>query len=136
MMARIAIGLLLLAATGCYTAGFTPAAGLKEVAVPVFTNRTLRREVEHDLTRHVRREVLESTPLQLADEGEARAVLRGAVVFGQGNVASYLYDNSDAAHDLSAHVGTTRKFQYWFRDPNKGPIFFNLSNAIAIDILP
>jgi Lipopolysaccharide-assembly len=65
---------------GCYSLGFEPEAGLEELAVPVFQNTTLRRNLEHDLTRHVRREVLETTPLQLGREGSAERVLRGRIL--------------------------------------------------------
>lgn len=64
---------------GCYNLGVEPVAGAGTIAVPVFTNRTLRREYEHALTRHVRREVLETTPLHLASESEADLILRGTV---------------------------------------------------------
>jgi hypothetical protein len=43
-------------------------------------------------------------------------VKRGTLVFGSGNIASYTYDNSDFKHDLSAHIGTTRNFQFMHRD--------------------
>jgi hypothetical protein len=66
----------------------------------------------------------------------AGGVKRGAVVLPTGNLASYTYDNSNAKHDLSAHVGTNRNFQFWHRDPMGGGAFFNTSNAIAIGILP
>lgn len=65
--------------SGCYHVGVTPVEGGETVAVPIFQNRTLRREVEHALTRHVRREVLEATPLHLAAEGDADLVVRGVV---------------------------------------------------------
>lgn len=65
--------------SGCYSVGVEPLAGLEELAVPLFENQTLRRGVEHDLTRAVRREVLETTPLQLAHEADAPAVLRGVI---------------------------------------------------------
>ena len=63
-------------------------------------------------------------------------ITRGAVTFATGNLASYTYDNSDAKHSLSAFIGTTRNIQHWFRDPLGGGALFNLSNAIAIAILP
>ncbi len=55
---------------------------------------------------------------------------------GAGNVATYTYDNSDAKHSLAGYVGTTRNFQYWFRDPAGGGAFFNTSNAMSIEIRP
>jgi hypothetical protein len=63
-------------------------------------------------------------------------LVRGAVTHGEMNTALYTYDNSDAAHSVSAYVGTTRNFQYWFRDPGGGGAFFNTSNAVSIAILP
>ena len=71
--------LALASLAGCYHVGVEPVAGAREIAVPTFENTTLRREVEVALTRHVRREVLEATPLHLEREGEAALVLRGAV---------------------------------------------------------
>ena len=61
---------------------------------------------------------------------------RGKVVSASGNLASYTYDNSILKRDLSAHIGSIRNFQYWYRDPMGGGAFFNTSNAIAIFILP
>jgi hypothetical protein len=63
-------------------------------------------------------------------------IVRGELVMGASNVATYTYDNSDAKHDLSAFAGTTRNFQHWFRDPMGGGALFNTSNAISIAILP
>jgi hypothetical protein len=58
------------------------------------------------------------------------------LVVASGNVARYVYDNSDAKHSLGAFVGGKRNFQYWFRDPAAGGAFFNLSNALSISIVP
>ncbi len=63
-------------------------------------------------------------------------LVRGVVVMGVGNAATYLYDNSDAKHSLAAFIGSTRNFQHWFRDPTAGGAFFNTSNAMAIAIAP
>jgi hypothetical protein len=59
-------------------------------------------------------------------------IVRGAVVQGVANSASYTYDNSNAKHSLSGFVGQTRNFQHWFRDPMGGGAFFNTSNALTI----
>lgn len=71
--------LVTLALAGCYQVGVVPMEGATSVAVPIFQNRTLRRELEHALTRHVRREVLETTPLHLAAEDDAALIVRGSV---------------------------------------------------------
>ena len=63
-------------------------------------------------------------------------ITRGSVIQAVGNVATYTYDNSDAAHRLLAFVDTTRHFQYWFRDPMGGGALFNTSNAMSIAVLP
>ncbi len=69
-------------AAGCYSLGYVPAPALAggRVAVPIFENRTLRRHLEHDLTRHVRRELLETTPLHLARSSDPGVpILRGVI---------------------------------------------------------
>jgi hypothetical protein len=66
----------------------------------------------------------------------AGGIVRGSVVTAVGGLATYEYDNSDAEHWLSAFTGTTRNFQYWYRDPAGGGAFFNTSNGISIAILP
>jgi hypothetical protein len=77
---RQALPLIALAClAGCYHVGVEPVEGARAIAVPTFENATLRREIEHALTRHVRREVLEATPLHLEREGEAKLILRGSV---------------------------------------------------------
>ncbi len=63
-------------------------------------------------------------------------ITRGALLSPSVNLATYTYDNSDAKHSLAAYVGSTRNFQYWFRDPMGGGASFNTSNAISIVIQP
>lgn len=66
--------------SGCYHVGYEPEGGVgATLAVPIFENRTLRRELEVALTRHVRRELLETTPILLEDQADASRVLRGAI---------------------------------------------------------
>jgi hypothetical protein len=62
-----------------YQWGYEPVAGTGRVAVPIFTNKTLRRGYEIDLTQHLRRRILDATPLQLAREGEGAPVVRGTI---------------------------------------------------------
>ncbi len=63
-------------------------------------------------------------------------IVRGAIVMGVSNVATYTYDNSDAKHSLAAFIGSTRNFQHWFRDPAAGGAFLNTSNAMSITVAP
>ena len=58
------------------------------------------------------------------------------MISASGNVATYVYDNSDAKHSLAGFAGSTRNFQHWFRDPMGGGACFNTSNAASIVILP
>ena len=69
----------------------------------------------------------------LCTSGQIR---RGNVVVAAGHVASYAYDATSPKRDLSAHVGSTRNFQFWYRDPMAGGAVFNTSNALAVPILP
>jgi hypothetical protein len=66
----------------------------------------------------------------------ASGTVRGSVIVASGNVANYVYDNSDTKHSLGTFANTTRNFQFWFRDPMGGGAVFNTSNAIEIFILP
>jgi hypothetical protein len=63
-------------------------------------------------------------------------IVRGTTSQASDHLASYLYDNSDDAHSLAAYVGSTRNFQYWFRDPVGGGAAFNTSDAVSLAILP
>lgn len=72
---------LTLASSGCYSIGYeVDEAALSDViAVPIFRNETLRRGLEHDLTRELRREILETSPLHLTAAGPEVPVLRGTI---------------------------------------------------------
>ena len=61
---------------------------------------------------------------------------RGLVVMGSGNSASYAYDNSVPRRSLSAHIGSQRNFQHWFRDPMGGGAGHNTSNGLWFIVLP
>jgi hypothetical protein len=61
-------------------------------------------------------------------------IARGVVIQPPEFLASYTYDGSDAKHSLAGHVGSTRHFQYWFRDMFGA--HFDTSNAISILIQP
>jgi hypothetical protein len=63
-------------------------------------------------------------------------LVRGTIAKATGKLAKYRYDNTDDRHALSAFVGSTRHFQYWFRDPQGGGAQFNTTDARSITILP
>lgn len=84
---RFALVAAALAAAGCYHVGYEPDRAIgRELAVPIFDNQTLRRHLEHDLTRHVRRELLESSSYHLASQGPGVPELRGAILAVQEGV--------------------------------------------------
>jgi hypothetical protein len=66
-------------------------------------------------------------------------VARGVLVMGNGNKATYQYDNSSPKRSLANYTGRTRHFQYWYRDPMYAQAcgsVYNTSNAISVPILP
>ena len=62
--------LLLLALAGCgYSVGQVSSGRGQTLAVPMFENTTLRRDLERDLTRFVREEIAARTSYALVDSG-------------------------------------------------------------------
>ncbi|MCA8960941.1 MAG: LptE family protein [Planctomycetes bacterium] len=73
---------LLVACLGCgYSFGYRLPDGVRTLSVPTFDNQTfpLRREVEFDLTRAVRRELLLGTDADVVNGDRADAVLHGTI---------------------------------------------------------
>ena len=58
------------------------------------------------------------------------------MVIPTGGRATYVYDGSDAPHSLATYAGTTRHFQYWYRDPVAGGASLDTSDAFSILITP
>ena len=81
VLSVLVLGALVLSSSGCYTIGYeVDETALSDlIAVPIFRNETLRRGLEHDLTRELRREILETTPLQLCAASPDVPVLRGTI---------------------------------------------------------
>lgn len=76
-----------LATTGCgYHWGVVARDDVRSVAIPVFSNQTLRRGFERDLTRAVQREVKETTPYLLANRDHADWIILGEIVAIEENV--------------------------------------------------
>lgn len=84
--------LLLLAVSGCgYSSGYTLPDGVRTIAVPIFRNETmpLRRDIELDVTRAVKRELQYRSDARVVAEAEyADAVLEGIVIDFQQGVLS------------------------------------------------
>ena len=103
---------LALVCSGCgYTLGYHMPEGVRTIAVPVFANETfpLRREVEYDVTRAVRRELEVRSDVRLTDSERADAVLEGTVVAFRQAVLTEKggdarEDGRDDAAESSIHV--------------------------------
>ncbi len=68
------------AGCGVYRWGYEPVGGAREVAVPIFVNKTLRRGYEYSLTSYTRQRILDATPMQLAREGSGAPIVKGTIV--------------------------------------------------------
>ena len=76
----LSLGLLI---AGCgYSLGYRKPPGVSSIAVPIFHNSTfpLRREVEYDLTRRVRRALHARTSLRIVDSDHADLLVQGTIV--------------------------------------------------------
>ena len=82
MMRTIFLAPLLLLCTGClgYQARMDMPDGVKTIAVDVFRNQTLYREVEFEFTNALRRELSAKTPLRIETVATADAVITGDLV--------------------------------------------------------
>lgn len=83
--------LCLAGSAGCgYTLGFREPDGIRRLAVPIFRNETfpLRREIEFDLTRAVRRQLEVGTDFVLSAEDRADATLEGTIISARQRVLS------------------------------------------------
>ncbi|MEN8148412.1 MAG: LPS assembly lipoprotein LptE [Planctomycetota bacterium] len=79
---RLAAAILLfLVPLSCgYSAGQISSGRGRTLAIPMFTNRTLRRDLERDLTRFVREEAAARTSYSLVDGSAADVVVTGKLV--------------------------------------------------------
>jgi hypothetical protein len=81
----LACGLFLL--TGCsYSSKSLYNTNVKTVAVPIFTNKTFRRDWEFKLTDAIDKNIEYRTPYKLASQKSADTVLTGEIVDIQENV--------------------------------------------------
>lgn len=77
-MKRAAAILLLLLSAACgYSAGQVSSGRDRTLAIPMFTNQTLRRDLERDLTRFVREEASARTSYSLVEGSAADVVVIG-----------------------------------------------------------
>jgi len=74
-LALAALPVLLL--TACYRVAGVPSEGLRSVGVEVFTNKSLYRDVDFQLTDHLRREISAETIYTIESPKTADAVIMG-----------------------------------------------------------
>jgi len=75
----VALGASLAAASCGYSMGFRARGGITSICVPVFENKSLRREVEFPLTEAVVREIQRRTPLAVLPRERADVTLEGTI---------------------------------------------------------
>lgn len=75
----LAVGIVLCVGCG-YSTRFPVPEGVSTIAVELFQNRTLYREVEFEFTNALRREVSAKTSLDIASPDEADAVITGEII--------------------------------------------------------
>jgi outer membrane lipopolysaccharide assembly protein LptE/RlpB len=95
MKRRLAPLLLLLAAVGLSSCGYTSHSlyntAVHTISVPIFVNKTFRREWEFRLTEAIDKNIEYRTPYKLTRERSADTVLTGEIVEIQENVLTRRY---------------------------------------------
>jgi outer membrane lipopolysaccharide assembly protein LptE/RlpB len=95
MKRRLAPLFLLLAAMGVSSCGYTSRSlynsSVRTISVPVFVNKTFRREWEFRLTEAIDKNIEYRTPYKLTRERNADTVLTGEIVEIQENVLTRRY---------------------------------------------
>jgi hypothetical protein len=113
-VAAAAVGLALL--SGCYHVGYHSVGDRSVIAVPIFENKTLRRGYEYLLTEHLRRRILDQTPLQLGHESSCSAVLKGSITSVRQGV---VIPTVDTQPPLEGSVSITIEVSLVDRETNK-----------------
>ncbi|MFH1024323.1 MAG: LptE family protein [Planctomycetota bacterium] len=80
-MTRWIFVVLLAATAGCgYSSHFELPDNIQRVAVPIFENKTLYRDLEYDLTAAVKQEIQARSKLEVTEVEGADAVLSGVII--------------------------------------------------------
>jgi len=89
--------------TGCgYSAKPLLKSGVRTVYVPVFDNKTFRREIEFQLTEAVKNEILYKTDLKIVPKEKADSILEGEIVDFRERVLTE--DSHDNAEEVRVFV--------------------------------
>jgi hypothetical protein len=98
---------------------------VQSVYVPIFDNDTFRRDLEYDLTKAIKEEILFKTQLKIVDEKHADTILTGTLRDVQENV---LIENPDAV-TVESRVNVFVQFS-WL-DQRTGRILIDKQNVAA-----
>ncbi|HHT9134835.1 MAG TPA: LPS assembly lipoprotein LptE [Candidatus Avalokitesvara rifleensis] len=93
--------------------------------MPIFDNDTFRRDLEYDLTKAIKEEILFRTQLKIVDEKHADTILTGILKDVQENV---LIENPDAV-TIESRVNVFVQFS-WL-DQRTGRILIDKQNVAA-----
>ncbi|NOZ23678.1 MAG: hypothetical protein GXP25_21595 [Planctomycetes bacterium] len=102
-MRRSAVLLVCLLAGCGYSSRSVLKSGVGSVYVPIFDNKTFRRELEFSLTEAVKNEILYKTQLKIAPKKKADSILTGEIVE---------YKERVLTEDTNDDVMETRVFIY------------------------
>lgn len=121
--------ILLILASFMASCGYTSRSlidqNVQSVYVPIFDNDTFRRDLEYDLTKAIKEEILFRTQLKIVDEKHADTILTGILKDVQENV---LIENPDAV-TIESRVNVFVQFS-WL-DQRTGRILIDKQNVAA-----
>ena len=121
--------ILLILASFMASCGYTSRSlidqNVQSVYVPIFDNDTFRRDLEYDLTKAIKEEILFRTQLKIVDEKHADTILTGTLRDVQENV---LIENPDAV-TVESRVNVFVQFS-WL-DQRTGRILIDKQNVAA-----
>lgn len=121
--------ILLILASFMASCGYTSRSlidqNVQSVYVPIFDNDTFRRDLEYDLTKAIKEEILFGTQLKIVDEKHADTILTGILKDVQENV---LIENPDAV-TIESRVNVFVQFS-WL-DQRTGRILIDKQNVAA-----
>lgn len=121
--------ILLILASFMVSCGYTSRSlidqNVQSVYVPIFDNDTFRRDLEYELTKAIKEEILFRTQLKIVDEKHADTILTGILKDVQENV---LIENPDAV-TVESRINVFVQFS-WL-DQRTGRILIDKQNVSA-----
>ena len=113
-----------LALAGCGYSSKPPFnASVRTVAVPVFANKTFRREWEFRLTEAIDKNIESRTPYKVVDRKDADSLLTGEIAQIQENVLTYRFET-----DLPRETELTVAVNFTWKDLRSGKVIVERKN--------